>query len=275
METAMASSNDIARRPHGRRGVVVQLLDEIRPTSVLDYGCGSGSLIGWLQENWHVEAHACDIDPTVVAQLRQRFGPAVTGHLVDDRHPRLPLGDGTLATVTISDVLEHIPADSRPAVLGEVHRVLEPQGALVVTVPHRGLLHWADPENVKFRFPRLHRAVYRRFKGAERFERLYGANGSYGNFSTGACEHKHFTVWELRSELSASGFQVTRVHHFRLLTPIIRTLLWAAEGLRDQIGMPRPVMRALWKTYAWDSEFQAGRLSDSVGILARKRGNEE
>ena len=61
-------------------------------------------------------------------------------------------------SVSMLDVLEHT-VDER-ATLVEVHRVLRPGGLLVLTVPARYVFSFLDPDNAKFRFPRLHRAVY-------------------------------------------------------------------------------------------------------------------
>lgn len=64
-------------------------------------------------------------------------------------HDRLPFEDASMDVVTMLAVLEHIEQEA--AVLREVHRVLKPQGRLVLTVPSV----WAQPV-LEFLSYRLH-----------------------------------------------------------------------------------------------------------------------
>lgn len=60
------------------------------------------------------------------------------------------IGDGSIGTVICTQVLEHLP---RPwAAAREISRVLEPGGALILSVPHLSLIHEAP--NDFFRFTR-------------------------------------------------------------------------------------------------------------------------
>jgi SAM-dependent methyltransferase len=59
---------------------------------------------------------------------------------------RLPFSDASFDAVAALDVLEHV-AEQRET-LSEIARVLRPGGALVLSVPHRGLLARFDSYNV-------------------------------------------------------------------------------------------------------------------------------
>jgi SAM-dependent methyltransferase len=233
---------------------------------ILDYGSGSGGFIKAVASARDVEAHACDINPESVARLADT---GVTAHHISGRDPRLPFPDGYLSAVTMCDVLEHLPPGSRPDVLREVRRVLAPDGVLVITVPHAGAVAWADPENFKFRFPRLHRLIYRASQRPGQYEEFYG--DSFGNYTEGATEHHHFSLGELTGLLAASGFVVKEVRYFTLFEPFLHVLLWLRGGLRNRMGWrPGRLHRLLWRWYTWDSDFDAGRLSGSIAVCARQ-----
>ena len=147
--------------------------------------------------------------------------------------PRLPLADGGISLVTCCDVIEHMPPTLRSEVLSEMRRVLADDGALIVTVPHKGLLSIADPENAKFHFPRAHKLLYTRLKGSQKYELRYGGE-RFGNFSSGAERHQHFSRQELTQILRDAGFEVQEVHYYTLIYPVARMALWLTEGLRGE-----------------------------------------
>ena len=58
----------------------------------------------------------------------------------------LPVPDGVADAVTMLDIVEHV--DRPEAAIAEARRVVHDGGVLVVSVPHRGLLHRLDALNV-------------------------------------------------------------------------------------------------------------------------------
>jgi SAM-dependent methyltransferase len=118
--------------------------------------------------------------------------------------------------VTCIEVLEHVPADLRARALAEMRRVLRPGGRLVLRVPHAGLFAFLDPNNLRFRFPRL----YRRLIGRGR--RDDGFDGG----SSGVVWHHHFTRQELLT-LAGEGWQVEAWRRGGLLiTPLVDLARW-------------------------------------------------
>jgi ubiquinone/menaquinone biosynthesis C-methylase UbiE len=258
---------------HGRIRIAFELLE--RPSSLLDYGCGDGNFATNVAGSLGIAVDACDINPTLIAKAEGR--PGVRAHLISAEAPCLPIDNGQLDAVTCCDVIEHMGDDVRRMALAEMHRVLTDGGVLVVSTPHKGLLSFADPENVKFHVPRLHRAIYRAFKGREIYERRYGAN--YGNYSGGGVQrHRHFSAGELTQILGEAGFQVETVRYFTLLYPIARIALWTAEGVRHRLASSSRLLdricnrlvRMCWRVYRWDSDLECGRASDSIAVRARK-----
>ena len=69
---------------------------------------------------------------------------------------RLPFADATFDTVTMAASLNHVPREARPRVLAEAHRVLQPDGQLLVTmidpvigkITHR-LREGVDPDQLE------------------------------------------------------------------------------------------------------------------------------
>ncbi len=128
-------------------------------------------------------------DPEHLEMARQRF-PWVT--IVDADAGDLPIADGAADAITMLDVIEHISNADR--VLAEAHRVLAPDGVLVVSVPHRGLFHWLDALN-------LYAALRRRWPSLPPLDAATESDGG---------PHRHYTVDQLKEEL-APRFTVDKV----------------------------------------------------------------
>lgn len=131
-------------------GLPVQIVsDEILylarqfPAPILDFGCGGGALVAALRREG-IEAYGLEIDDE-----------RIRGHLLDEARPFVTLYDGSLptpfadrqfATVTCSEVLEHIPGPH--AVVAEMARLAS--RTMFVTVPDmsavpRGYSHGVVP----------------------------------------------------------------------------------------------------------------------------------
>jgi SAM-dependent methyltransferase len=125
---------------------------------VLDVGCGNGA-------HTLVAARRCrriygldyDTGQLAVARRQARERGIDTAHFVAwDVTGRLPFADATLDAALFLDVIEHL--HPRVAVLRELHRVLRPDGRLLVSGPNRdstwrrrlraaGLFAYSDPDH--------------------------------------------------------------------------------------------------------------------------------
>jgi ubiquinone/menaquinone biosynthesis C-methylase UbiE len=256
---------------HGRNRMALTLLIGCDVDQLLDYGCGRASFAIHAAQQLGLTVHACDIDSDLIAQLAERYGADVNFFAVSDSEPEMPLKDGRVSAATCCDVLEHMPEQTRHSVLDEIHRVLADDGVIVVMTPHKGLLSAADPENAKVNFPRIHKFVYTLAKGRSSYEQNYGSNESFGNFSSGAERHVHFSKRELSDLLTAAGFQVEEVRYSRLIYPFIRILLWGAESLVGRVPGADRLTKLCWQIYRWDADLEPGRLGCFVAIRARKQ----
>src|ERR1035437_3784262 len=98
---------------------------------VLDIACGTGYGISILQETAkHVVG--VDVDRSAAAEARLQSGEKASVLLADGL--TLPFGDGSFDVVTSFETLEHLR--ERPTFLGELRRVLRPNGVLVLSTPN-------------------------------------------------------------------------------------------------------------------------------------------
>ena len=97
--------------------------------SILDVGCGSGTLLGLLkQRGFHVKGVDFSAEAAKIAKVENGVEVAV-GSLEDVEFP-----DQSFDLVTLFHVMEHVPNPRR--VLTEVARLLKPNGVAVLQVPN-------------------------------------------------------------------------------------------------------------------------------------------
>jgi demethylmenaquinone methyltransferase/2-methoxy-6-polyprenyl-1,4-benzoquinol methylase/phosphoethanolamine N-methyltransferase len=122
------------------RGVKIwqEMLDKaiLKPgDSVLDVGCGPGSLILKAKERVGEPGRASGIDasPEMIAVARekaQRAGIDVEFRL--EVVERLPFPDASFDAVLSSLMMHHLPDEVKRQALAEIYRVLKPAGRLVI-----------------------------------------------------------------------------------------------------------------------------------------------
>jgi SAM-dependent methyltransferase len=134
-------ASDVFKEAAARYRALVALAERQVPRGrALNLGIGGGGVErGFLTRGWSVAS--LDPDADAVARLRADGIDARQGYA-----QAMPFESGTFDAVVISEVLEHIHDDQRPAAVAELRRVLRKDGVLVGTVPYRENL--ADHETV-------------------------------------------------------------------------------------------------------------------------------
>jgi SAM-dependent methyltransferase len=223
--------------------------------SLLDVGCNVGA---WLKDcaRLYPSAHLAGVEINEAA-LRAARENVPTADLRRAGAESLPFPDESFAYVTCIEVLEHLPADLRPAAFREMRRVLQPGGRLVLTVPHAGWFAWLDSNNVRLRVPRL----YRRVVGGGRRDGPYAAAGRDVEW------HHHFTVGELL-ELASEGWENVAVRRGGLvLYPLMDWASWPFY----RVGIPHnPIRQVFERVAGWDYSVDYGRASYGVLIVLRR-----
>ena len=199
-DSRVADSNPFIGNPTARyRWAFDQLRD--RTGRHLDVGIGDATFLSVLHQKTSMRVVGVDPHAGYLADARRQWPDLVLAHVRDE----LPFASGTFDSVSMLDVLEHT-SDER-VTLAEVHRVLRPGGLLVLTVPARHVFSFLDPDNVKFRLPRLHRAIYSaRFGPARYHERFVDAtDGLRGDMAWNRNEHTNYRAATLLDMLEAAG----------------------------------------------------------------------
>jgi SAM-dependent methyltransferase len=196
---------ELPRNPFGRDPVARYrwAFDRLRARTGrhLDLGTGDASFLAAVHRHTALRVVGADRHGGYLAAARKAH-PHLPLVQVEDR---LPFADAVFDSVTMLDVLEHTRREQ--TTLAEVARVLRPGGLLVLTVPARHIFSFLDPDNAKFRLPRLHRAVYSARFGAatyrERFED--GSNGLRGDMAWDRPWHTNYKTADLVSLVESVG----------------------------------------------------------------------
>jgi 2-polyprenyl-3-methyl-5-hydroxy-6-metoxy-1,4-benzoquinol methylase len=109
----------------------------LQDKTILDFGCGNGAQTG---EFVRAECRllAVDVALSDLQILQQHLVPQRAGHFMPIQYngSHLPVASGAIDVVVSFDVLEHV--EDEATALREIHRVLKPDGEIVLTVPNKG-----------------------------------------------------------------------------------------------------------------------------------------
>jgi SAM-dependent methyltransferase/UDP-N-acetylglucosamine transferase subunit ALG13 len=167
----------------------------------LDLGIGDASFLTALHRRTPLQVVGADPHAGYLTAARRLCGDVSLVRVGD----RLPFADAVFDSVTMLDVLEH--TRSEETTLAEVCRVLRPGGMVALTVPARHVFSGLDPDNAKYRFPRLHRAVYSaRFgKATYRDRFLDDSDGLRGDIAWSRDQHTNYSTAQLLALVEGAG----------------------------------------------------------------------
>jgi SAM-dependent methyltransferase len=165
----------------------------------------------------------------------------------------LPFPDEEFDAVVLSEVIEHVGDDKKASTMSEAMRVLRIGGRLILTAPHSGIFSFADPLDVKRRYPILYRAYQRRTKRQPLTPAEIG--------------HKHVTLAELHRLLRGDA-ELELVEYSGPAAPIGDFLLALC------LVLPRIPSAIVWRVggfQSWAAGLPAPRLlASDIRLRARK-----
>jgi ubiquinone/menaquinone biosynthesis C-methylase UbiE len=193
--------------------------------SLCDVGCNVGEVLLAASQHGIAKCWGIDINPQAVAIAKDNLSQLQDSRVERATADQIPFNDTQFQAVTCLEVLEHIPSDRRKASIDEMHRVLEPSGHLIISVPHRGLFHFLDPENMRFRLPIMHNWLSKRVGG-------HGKEVGYDGQEHGVVWHHHFRMSELK-DLLKQDFDIEHsIGRGCFLTPVGAWLRWPFYRLK-------------------------------------------
>ncbi len=258
MKTALQPNNPFGHHPKGFLWEILRVNRGGR-SSHLDYGTHDGSMLKLLSDTAVIgEAIGLDLNADVVARNASRM-PANVHLRAVEKNPVIDLPAGSLDSISIIGVLEHIYDQKH--VLGQLHRLLKPDGILIAAVPGRHFFSFLDMGNFKFVFPRLHRFYYERWHSREGYRQRYidCRNGLIGDIEKEKAWHQHFSHAELAQLLSEAGFDVIDRDGFGFFNRPLVNLAYF---------MPGPLKRLTDRMVRWDARVFS---QAEIFVAARKR----
>ena len=135
----------VVRMTTRERRVKQQLLKsaDIAPgTTVLDLGCGTGTMTIWLKQRYpSVKVIGLDADSAILEIARTKAESAgVDITFLEANATDIPLPDGAVQSVVSSLFFHHLRTEQKRAVLAEVLRILQTGGELHIS-------DWGRPSN--------------------------------------------------------------------------------------------------------------------------------
>ena len=120
---------------HGSRfRLAAQLAESARGGRLLDYGCGDGTFIA-LTHGMFGHATGADVDAAQLEECRRRLGSLETVNFVQTASLVSGEHTGAYDLVTCMEVLEHCTDRERVRVVGELARLCDRGGQVIISVP--------------------------------------------------------------------------------------------------------------------------------------------
>ena len=130
----------------GRLNAIKKLIPRRRPLTILDIGCGSGTLGNLLKSDTEISVFGVDISSRAVEAAQSVLDGA---WVVDIESPGpwpREMGDQRYDLVLISEVLEHLFSPEH--LLRTVRGFLKDEGTIIITVPN--ILFWRNRLRILF-----------------------------------------------------------------------------------------------------------------------------
>ncbi len=193
-----------------------------RSASVLDFGCGAGRLLQEIGDQIG-DGVGIDLDKSLIESATQCNQFSHVRYLQADARAGLPFDADRFDVIAAFGVLEHVGPE-RPFIR-EFHRLLRPNGRLIIAVPSTGPFRALDIGNIKYNHPILHKWFYCHVvRQREYYEETFGPEAAmFGQFSKEARQHKHYSTRAL-ADVAAPWFVMDRHAHYGVFYELIQFL---------------------------------------------------
>ncbi|NQW11441.1 MAG: class I SAM-dependent methyltransferase [Alphaproteobacteria bacterium] len=227
----------------------------IGSTRHLDVGCNVGYGLPVLRDVVE-DVTGVDVSPTAIAAAKQHLnGTDVSVQLIEE-DGRLPFEDGSFATVSSCQVIEHVP--DVPSFLAEIRRVLEPGGRAYFSTPNGrlrlepGFPPW-NPEHLREYAPEeLRRAI------AEHFQ-VEAVLGLYATDAVEAVERARIAEARRGVRRIAVARRVARALLPTRVRTALRRLIGHDGASRSTVALP---------AFGTDAfRYEQGEIDDALDLL--------
>jgi len=128
-----------------RAEIIFKIIEKYKPKIILDAGCGRGFyLYGISLYKFATEIHGIDINEKYL-KIAKNINQDKRVKIKKGTIYKLPYKKNFFDLVICSEVLEHLKDDKKA--IKELHRVLKPNGKLIITVPNINFPFLWDPIN--------------------------------------------------------------------------------------------------------------------------------
>lgn len=222
---------------------------------MLDVGCASSFMLDLLGKK-SKKRIGLDFDVEKLIKAKSRFSNIqyVCGSGVE-----LPFKDKSVEIITFFEVLEHV--DNEQRFIKEIHRVLKPDGVIMLSVPNRGAVEFLDIDNIVFT-PILW--VLKKLGFFKDVSNYYLRH------------HRHYSIENIENSFN-SLFKIEKIYYGGLVVNQLAFLIYKSLYLLLsllKVNRDCKLFRILhcWmdKVTSWDFDHSYGRISDKLSIYARK-----
>jgi len=228
----------------------------LRPVNtLLDVGCGRGNFTAVLARR-AVNTYGVDVSAVEVGEARLKY-PGI--FFAQATAENLPFEDKIFDAISFLEVLEHVEDESQA--ISEIKRVLKDGGQVLISVPHKGLFAFLDPDNLIFNPVFSLRNLLKSQRHKNRALKF----------------HRHYSLNDIR-DLLGSDFEIVELHRGGLFVhPISFAICKILQVFINHsplalIPVLRRIVAILRGASDWDLRRDWGRWGYNLILKAQKRG---